>query len=193
MDSLACRLFGTEQEPIDAVAQIGGEALSMSTKDFLHTSEDATIGLRVILLLYAPGLLSQVVHNAACNRAHSIEQRCARWILMTHYRTRKESFFLGHRFISYMLVVPQATVNRAMETLANAKLITYTYDRIDILNRQQLEKASCVCYCDIKRGYDRILDAAVSLKRGVSSLNARRQQRPGPPVRITPDLSWPGV
>ena len=84
---------------------------------------------------------------------------------MSHDRTRKESFFLGHLFISYMLVVPQATVNRAMETLANAKLITYTYDRIDILNRQQLEKASCECYGDIKRGYDRILDAAVSVKR----------------------------
>ena len=134
------RLLGFEQEPMDAVAQIDGEALSMSTKDFLHTIEDATIGLRTILLLYAPALLSQVVHNAACNRAHSIEQRCARWILMTHYRTRKKSFFLGHRFISYMLVVPQATVNRAMETLANAKLITYTYDRIDILNREQLKR-----------------------------------------------------
>ena len=183
-------LFGTKQEPMDSIAQIDGEALSMSAKDFSHTLEDATIGLRTILLLYAQALLSQVAQNAACNRAHIIEQRCARWILMTQDRTRKESFFLGHLFISYMLIVPQPTVSRAMETLANAKLITYTYDTIDILNRQQLEKASCECYGDIKRGYDRILDAAVSLKRGVSSLNARRQQRPGPPVRITPDLSW---
>ena len=71
-----------------------------------------------------------------------------------------------------MLIVPQPTVNRAMETLANAKLITYTYDTIDILNREQLEKVSCECYGVIQRGYNRILANANYLKRGVSSLNA---------------------
>ena len=88
-------LFGTEQEPMDSIAQIDGEALSMSAKDFSHTLEDATIGLRTILLLYAQALLSQVVHNAACNRAHSIEQRCARWILMSQDRTQNSRSSLG--------------------------------------------------------------------------------------------------
>ncbi len=153
-------LFGAEQEPMDSIAQIDGEALSMSAKDFLHTIEDATIGLREILMLYAQALLSQVVQNAACNRAHSIEQRCARWILMTHERTRKDSFILGHLFIAYMLVIPEAAVTGAMETLVQAHLITYTRNRIHILNREQLEKASCECYGVIKRGYDRLLDTA---------------------------------
>ncbi len=152
-------LLGAEQ-PMDSIAQIDGEALSMSGKDFLHTIEDATIGLREILLLYAQALLSQVVQNAACNRAHSIEQRCARWILMTHERTRKDSFILGHPFIAYMLVVPETAVTRAMETLVQAQLITYTRNRIHIVNREQLEEASCECYGVIKRGYDRMLENA---------------------------------
>ena len=70
--------FGSQQEPLDSIAQIGGEALTMSAKDFNSMIENATTGLRKLLLLYAQAEFSQVVQNAACNRAHSIEQRCAR-------------------------------------------------------------------------------------------------------------------
>jgi hypothetical protein len=68
--------FGSQHDPLDSIEQIGGEALTMSAEDFKNMIEDATTGLRKLLLLYAQAEFSQVVHNAACNRAHSIETVC---------------------------------------------------------------------------------------------------------------------
>jgi CRP-like cAMP-binding protein len=153
-------LLGAQQETMDSVAQIGGEALSMSAEDFLNTIEDATTGLRKILLLSTQATFSQVIQNAACNRAHSIRQRCAKWILMTQDRVQAKSFILGRHFISYMLVVPEAIVTSTMEMLSKADLITYIGGRIHVLNRELLEEASCECYGVIKREYDRLLKTA---------------------------------
>jgi CRP-like cAMP-binding protein len=149
--------FGSQQEPLDSIAQIGGEALTISAEDFNNMIEDATTGLRKVLLLYAQAEYSQVVQNAGCNRAHSIEQRCARWILMTQDRVHQESFVLGHQFISYMLVVPEAIVTSILETLSKAKLITYIGGKIRVLDRPHLLNVSCECYSDIKREYERLL------------------------------------
>lgn len=153
-------LLGAQQETMDSVAQIGGEALTMSAEDFLNTIEDTTTGLRKILLLFAQATFSQILQNAACNRAHSIRQRCAKWILMTQDRVHAESFILGRHFISYMLVVPEAIVTSTIEMLSKADLITYIGGRIHILNRELLEEASCECYGAIKREYDRLLNTA---------------------------------
>jgi CRP-like cAMP-binding protein len=149
--------FGSQQEPLDSIAQIGGEALTISAEDFNNMIEDATTGLRKLLLLYAQAEFSQVVQNAGCNRAHSLEQRCARWILMTQDRVHEESFILGHHFISYMLVVPEAIVTSILETLSKAKLISYIGGRIRVLDRPHLKNVSCECYSDIKRQYERLL------------------------------------
>jgi hypothetical protein len=149
--------FGSQQDPLDSIAQIGGQALTMSAKDFHNTIEDATTGLRNILLLYTQAVFSQVVQNAACTRAHSIEQRCARWILMTQDRVHEESFILGSHFISYMLVVPEAIVTSTIEILSKAKLISYIGGKIRVLDRPHLKHVRCECYGDIRREYDRLL------------------------------------
>ena len=153
--------FGSQQEPLDSIAQIGGQALTMSAKDFHNTIEDATTGLRTILLLYTQAVFNQVVQNAACNRAHSIEQRCARWILMTQDRVHEESFILGSHFISYMLVVPEAIVTSTIEILSKAKLISYIGGKIRVLDRPHLKNVSCDCYGDIKEEYDRLLSTSL--------------------------------
>jgi hypothetical protein len=63
-------LLGTQYDPLDAIAQIGGEGLSMTAKDFISTIDDGTTGLRNILQLYTQANIVQVIQNAACNRAH---------------------------------------------------------------------------------------------------------------------------
>ena len=153
--------FGSQHEPLDSIAQIGGEGLTMSAEDFNNTIEDATTGLRKILLLYAQAVFNQVVQNAACNRAHSIEQRCARWILMTQDRVHDEAFILGSHFISYMLVVPEPIVHSTIETLSKAKLISYIGEKIRVLDRPHLKNVSCECYDVIKREYERLLHTAL--------------------------------
>ena len=153
--------LGSQQEPLDSIAQIGGEGLTMSAEDFNNTIQDATTGLRNILLLYTQAVFNQVVQNAACNRVHGIQQRCARWILMTQDRVCDESFILGSHFISYMLVVPEAIVIGIMETLSKAKLISYTGGKIRVVDRPHLKNVSCECYGAIRREYERLFHTAL--------------------------------
>ena len=61
--------------------------------------------------LYA--LMRQILYGAACNRMHSMEERCARWLLMTHDRAGEDTFPLTQQFLSHMLGVRRATVNVA--------------------------------------------------------------------------------
>ncbi len=150
-------LLGTQHELLDCIAQIDGEALSMSALDFINFVEDETTGLRNILLLYTQATLTQVIQNAACNRSHSIEQRCARWILMTQDRAQREAFMLGHHFVSYLLAVPEDRVTSAMAVLTRANLASYIGNMIHVLDRRRLEEASCSCYDIVKREYDRLL------------------------------------
>jgi hypothetical protein len=131
-------LLGSGHDPLRCIVQIDGEGLTMSAEDFIDTIEDGTTGLRNILLLYTQAALNQVIHNATCNRVHSIAQRCARWILMTQDRVQKESFILGGNFVSYMLAAPEAAVTSAMGTLSKANLLTYVGGKIHVLNRPHL-------------------------------------------------------
>jgi CRP-like cAMP-binding protein len=51
--------------------------------------------------LYA--LMRQVLYGAVCNRIHTMEDRCARWLLMTHDRAGEDTFPLTQDFLSDML------------------------------------------------------------------------------------------
>lgn len=150
-------LLGTQYDPLDAIAQIGGEGLSMAAKDFISTIDDGATGLRNILQLYTQANIVQVIQNAACNRAHNMERRCARWIIMTQDRCQADSFILGHHFVTYMLNAPEDEVMKTMTALAKANLITYFGGRISVLDRPGLKEASCSCYEVVNREYDRLL------------------------------------
>jgi CRP-like cAMP-binding protein len=151
-------LLGSQHELMDSVVQIDGEAIAMSAEDFRQTVEDRRSAWGKTLLRYTQASFSQALQNLACNRTHTIEQRCARWILMTHDRVQRQSFLLGHVFLSYMLAAPESGITNAMKTLSQANLIK-VLPKIQVLDREGLENASCVCYGIIKREYDQLLSA----------------------------------
>jgi len=113
--------------------------------------------LRALFLRYAQSYMSQVSQSSACNRAHSIEERCARWLLMTHDRVATDEFPLTHEFLSLMLGVRRAGVTVAAGMLQKAGFIEYTHGRIKVVDRQGLEGASCTCYRIIRDNYDSLL------------------------------------
>ena len=149
-------LLGGDTISLHLIAQIPGPALAMTRENFERTLNG---GEAPILLRYIQALLTQIAQQSACNRSHVIEKRCARWILMTHDRVQKPEFPLTHEFLAYMLGARRASVSIAARTLAKAGLISYTRGSIHVLNRKQLEKASCECYGVIKREYDRLLSS----------------------------------
>jgi len=113
--------------------------------------------LRAIFLRYAQSYLSQVSQSSACNRAHSIEERCARWLLMTHDRVTADEFPLTQEFLSFMLGVRRAGVSIAAAMLQKAGFIEYRHGRIKVVDREGLEGASCACYRIIRDTYDNSL------------------------------------
>jgi Crp-like helix-turn-helix domain len=118
--------------------------------------------LRAILNRYTQAHITLVAQASACNRVHTMRQRCARWLLQTHDRVRRDEFPLTQRFLSQMLGVRRATVTEAARSLQHAGLITYVHGRITVRDRRGLERASCECYTIIRREFERLLEGRTS-------------------------------
>jgi CRP-like cAMP-binding protein len=138
-----------------ALAQIGGSALRLDAADFQRLVDEAG-ALRTMLHRYTLALLAQVAQASACNRLHSLEQRCARWMLMTHDRVGHDEFPLTQEFLAQMLGVRRAGVNEAQQALSNAGVISYARGILTILDRAGLERRSCQCYALIRAEHDRL-------------------------------------
>jgi CRP-like cAMP-binding protein len=105
---------------------------------------------------YAQGFVASLMRSAACNALHSVEQRCARWLLTTRDHVGRNDFPLTQEFLSMMLGVRRASVTLALVALQRAGLIEYGRGRAVIIDRRRLERASCGCYVAVKRQFARI-------------------------------------
>jgi CRP-like cAMP-binding protein len=140
----------------DSFCQIPGASLRMPAEAFVGVANNGG-GLQVLLQRYTQALFSQVAQTSACNRLHSIEQRCARWLLLTHDRVRKDQFPLTQEFIAQMLGVQRSSVNGVAGTLQKDGVIRYTRGVITILDRPALEAGSCECYRVIAEEFARLI------------------------------------
>lgn len=147
---------GAEQIPGQAFAQVPGDAMRMDTQVFKHQVKPETV-LFNLLQRYTQALFNQIAQSAACNRLHTIEERCCRWLLMTQDRVGLDQFSLTQEFLSQMLGVRRASVNEVATTIQKAGLIQYRRGKITILDREGLEASSCECYKIIKSESDRLL------------------------------------
>jgi CRP-like cAMP-binding protein len=99
-----------------------------------------------LLTRYTQALVGLIMQSTACNAVHNVDQRLARWLLMAHDRVGTDSFPLTQEFVAMMLGVARPTVTIVAGTLQRAGLITYQRGNVTILDRAQLEAASCECY-----------------------------------------------
>jgi hypothetical protein len=142
-----------------SLIQIAGTAVRIEAGAFMRViGNRPRIQLLIHRHLYA--LVRQILYAAACNRLHSMEERCARWMLMTHDRAGQDTFPLTQEFLSHMLGVRRATVNVATGILKKAGFIRYVRGKITVENRPGLESASCGCYHAITKVYDSVLPEA---------------------------------
>jgi CRP-like cAMP-binding protein len=139
-----------------AVSQVPGRALRMGADVFRSLVTPGT-PLHDRLQRYTEALFNMVAQGAACNRLHSITQRCARWLLLTQDRVGADTFPLTHEFLAKMLGVRPASVSDAARALQSAGLISYRRGIIRVADRPGLEAASCSCYAIIRREFERML------------------------------------
>jgi CRP-like cAMP-binding protein len=114
---------------------------------------DESAAVRVIMLRYALRLLDIASQTAACNRLHSLRERCARWLLMMHDRLRSAEMPLTHEFLSTMLGVRRTRVTEATGELQRDGLIRYGRGLVTILDHPGLLATACECY----REHDQLL------------------------------------
>ena len=88
----------------------------------------------------------QSTQLAACNRLHDVEERLARWLLMSHERIGGETMPLTQEFLGQMLGTRRSSVSMAASILQKAGMITYTRGNVTIVDKPKLAEAACDCY-----------------------------------------------
>ena len=122
-----------------------GDGFRVEVGALQNTFESAP-HLQLMLSRYAAIQDMQVAQTAACNRLHDIEQRLARWLLMTQDRVDSGSLPITHDFLATMLGTDRPTVSLAAGILQRKELIEYTRGAVKIVNRKKLEDSTCECY-----------------------------------------------
>lgn len=165
-------LFGIDSATLECVVQVPGSAFCASP-DFLYAEMQRSQDLQMLLHRYYHLALSQIAQTAACNRLHTLEQRCCRWLLIAHDSARGDSFSLTHEFLAMMLGVQRAGVSLAANALQQAGLIRYARGRMTIADRLGLEAAACECYGTIRQLVDHLyrFDPAAGRKRTLISVS----------------------
>ena len=154
-----CVFLGSVTTPLTAQVQLPGEGLRMRAE--VLRREFAKGGqLQDLLLRYTQAFITQIAQTAACNRAHHVEGRLAKWLLMCADRAQSKELALTHEFISQMLGIRRPGVTEASGRLKEAGLISYRRGDVTILDRAGLESLSCECYPLVKKEFTRLVGAS---------------------------------
>lgn len=147
--------LGVATSPVHALVQGSGAAWRLGAGAF-RSELARSPGLRSCVNRYIYVLMSQLIHTAGCNRFHLVEQRVARWLLMTADRAHARTFRITHEFLAYMLGVRRVGITEAASALQRRGLIGYTRGVVTVLDRAGLERAACSCYRSDIATYKRI-------------------------------------
>jgi CRP-like cAMP-binding protein len=149
-------LFGATSSTAKAFWQVPGRALVLKA-DVLDKEKKNGSRLIERLHLYTQAFFTQLAQSVTCNRVHSIEQRCARWLLMTHDRVEGDEFLLTQDFLSQMLGVRRTGVTEVAGRFQKAGLIDYARGCMTVYDRKGLEKVSCECYAIVQNEFKRLM------------------------------------
>ena len=102
--------------------------------------------MRGVLLRFTASILNLTAQTAACNRVHSMKQRCARWLLMSSARIRSDVVPVTHEFLSSMLGVRRTGITAIAGELQRSGLISSQRGQVTIIDHAGLEATACECY-----------------------------------------------
>ncbi|BBI52661.1 Crp/Fnr family transcriptional regulator [Vreelandella olivaria] len=149
-------VLNIQETQLIALVQGAGSALRMTAERFQRLLLVSPI-LHQRLKRYIYVVMSQLATSAACNHFHRIEERLARWLLMTQDRAGTDQLNLTHEFLAMMLGVRRAGITLAAIALQSRGLISYQRGTITVLDRLGLIEASCSCYREDCALYAKIL------------------------------------
>ena len=147
----------TSTQPKDlSQCQVPGDALLMEADRFAYWVSQGG-AFADIIHRYTQAFVSQVSQQVACNSLHTLEERAARWMLLTGDRVDSDEFPLTQEFLAQMLGARRPSVTLVEGTLQQAGFIRSRRGRIRITDRRGLEGAACECYQVLREVFDRLL------------------------------------
>jgi CRP-like cAMP-binding protein len=163
---------GSETTQTEFIVQLPGDAVMIASAP-LKLEFDSNREFRGVMLRCTQALIAQVSQNVGCNRIHTVEQRCNRWLLEVRERVQTDKFGLTQEFISQMLGASRPIVSQTLHDLKEAGVINYSRGHINILDPDALTAKTCECYSVLQAEYKRLLGP--SKDRGIlRSFMARR-------------------
>jgi CRP-like cAMP-binding protein len=138
-------IFGAKVSSAQLLVQIPGTAAKMSRAAFTRAMQSMP-PFRNLMYSYVHAFLEQVMVSVACNGAHSLKERLARWLLMMHDRSDDDELPITQDLLAEMLGVQRPTISNAVRELELAGCIERRRRQVTILDRQGLADASCECY-----------------------------------------------
>ncbi len=138
-------LFGLKRSPIREIVQVAGTAYRLRAAKLQKVFQEVP-DIVFRFSRFAVVNRMQVSQTAACNRLHEVEERLARWLLMTQDRVQAGLLPMTHDFLATMLGTDRSSVTAAAGVLQRQKIIKYTRGSVLVLNRKALEERSCECY-----------------------------------------------
>jgi CRP-like cAMP-binding protein len=138
-------VFGAKTSSIRLFVQIPGTAAKMSRPAFARAIASMP-SFQSLMYAYVQAFLEQVMASVACNGAHNLKQRLARWLLMMRDRSDDDALPVSQNLLAEMLGVQRPTITNAVRDLERSGLITHGRHQITIRDRKGLMGASCECY-----------------------------------------------
>lgn len=147
--------YGFDRALVDHIVQVPAAALRIRRKTLQNeiSKHDA---LRRVTTRYLLLIAEQLAQVSACNRLHSLEQRCCQWLLVAHDNAFSDQFQLTHEFLASLLGAQRSSLSVTANGLQKRGLIHYSHGRISILDRPALEESACECYRARGRQIDQV-------------------------------------
>lgn len=149
--------LGGEISIHDAIVQVPNSGALAMPSDVFRQELNRKGALWDVASRYSQAFLSFLMQSTACNGVHLVEQRCARWLLMTHDRMGCDEFQLTQEFLAVMIGVRRASIAAVVKKLREKSLIRASPRRIRIVDREGLERLSCECYRVVADQFSRLL------------------------------------
>jgi CRP-like cAMP-binding protein len=147
--------IGAPSMPCETVVVISGTAQTLAIDDLSHEM-DSNEHFTDVLTKYSHALLIHSLRMTGCTGLHSLEQRCARWMLTTLDRVPAHRFSVTHEFLATLLGCSRPSASLVIGELQQRDILKLERGNIVVVNRDGLLDVSCECYEIIKQNYAQV-------------------------------------
>jgi CRP-like cAMP-binding protein len=147
--------IGAPSMPCETIVAIGGDAHALEIHELdLEMQENEPF--RDLLTQYSHALLIHSMRLTGCTGLHSLEQRCARWMLTTLERVPANRFSVTHEFLAMLLGASRPSVSAVVEDFQKRGMLKVERKRVLIADRDRLLEVSCDCHEVIRQSYEQV-------------------------------------